>query len=379
MTKDKIKFPLPTKTDFINELREKVKEYFETNQISKYGNANIVLKSAFMVLLYLVPFALMLTGVVQLLPLIFLCWIIMGIGMAGIGMALMHDANHGSYSKNQKINALLAKSLYLLGGFPPNWQYQHNTLHHGFTNIDGHDEDIAPMGLLRFSPHKPLLKIHKYQYLYAWFFYGLMTLSWTTIKDFQKLYEYKKMGADLSSKNSYNQLQLKIIVSKILYYIIFLVLPLIILPVSWYWVVLAYLAMHFTSGFILSVIFQTAHVVTTSEYPLPDENGNLENNWAIHQLLTTSDFAPKSNVFSWLVGGLNYQVEHHLFPNISHVHYKNISHLVENTAIKYGLPYHVQPTFLSALNNHAQMLKLLGKSNFPLVPALTFVPQLAIS
>ncbi len=372
MIKDKIKFSLQTQPEFIYELREKVKEYFEKGHISKYGNTNIVLKSLFMISLYLVPFILMLSGIVQIFPMIFLCWIIMGFGMAGIGMALMHDANHRSYSKNQKINSLLSNSLYLLGGFPPNWQYQHNTLHHGFTNIEGHDEDIDPMGLLRFSPHKTLLKVHKYQYLYAWFFYGLMTISWTTLKDFQKLYEYKKMGAELGSNKSFKQMQLNLIVSKILYYIIFLVIPIIVLPVSWFWVVLFYLAMHFISGLILSTIFQTAHVVSTSEYPLPDENGNIESNWAIHQLLTTSDFSPGSKIFSWMIGGLNYQVEHHLFPNICHIHYKGISRLVKETASKYGLPYHVQPTFFSAVRNHAKMLKILGREKIPQIDKIDY-------
>lgn len=363
MVRDKIKFSPQINSDFIIELRKKINEYFEVNHISKYGNANMVIKSVFMVSLYLVPFALMLSGAVQSIPGIMICWIAMGMGMAGVGMAIMHDANHGTYSKNRKINKLLGQSLYLLGGFPENWQYQHNTLHHGFTNIEGYDEDIDPIGLLRFSPHKPLLKIHKYQYLYAWFFYGLMTLSWTILKDFKSLYEYKKMGDELTARNSFNQLFVKLLLTKILYYVVFLVIPLLVIPAPWYWIVLSYLVMHFTAGLLLSIIFQTAHVVTTSEYPLPDKNGNLENNWAIHQLLTTSDFAPKSRVFSWLIGGLNYQVEHHLFPNIGHVHYKNIAPIVKETAIKYGLPYHAQPTFLGALYNHAKMLKTLGKQN----------------
>ena len=170
MTKTKVKFSAQIKPEFINELRETVKAYFETNKISKYGNANMIAKTVFMVALYLAPYMLMVLGVITSLPWIFLCWIVMGIGMAGVGMAIMHDANHGSYSKNKTINMLLSKSLYLLGGFPPNWQHQHNTLHHGFTNIEGHDDDIAPIGFLRFSPHRPLLKIHKFQYLYAWFF-----------------------------------------------------------------------------------------------------------------------------------------------------------------------------------------------------------------
>jgi linoleoyl-CoA desaturase len=134
-----------------------------------------------------------------------------------------------------------------------------------------------------------------------------------------------------------------------------------ILPFAWYWTPVFFLTMHFVSGFILTIIFQTAHVVPTSKYPLPGENSTMENNWAVHQVLTTSDFAPRNKVLSWLIGGLNYQVEHHLFPNISHVHYPDIAGLVKETAHKYGLPYHVQPGFLVALREHGRMLWKLGR------------------
>lgn len=361
MINSKIKFSVQIQPDFINELRGKVKEYFDTNKISKYGNANLVLKTIFMISLYMAPYFLMVTGVITSIPWILFSWMIMGVGMAGVGMGIMHDANHGTYSKNSRINGILSKSLYFLGGFPPNWQYQHNTLHHGFTNIEGHDDDIAPIGFLRFSPHKPLYKIHRYQYFYAWFFYGLMTLSWSTVKDFNQLYKFKEDRTALPTNKSYSQILTVMIIWKIIYYTIFLVIPLLAISISWYWIVLSYCIMHFVSGLILGVIFQSAHVVTDVEFPLPDENGNMENNWAIHQLLTTSDFAPKSRIFSWMIGGLNYQVEHHLFPNISHVHYRKISALVQKTAEKYGLPYHVQPNFFLALSSHAKMLKNLGR------------------
>jgi linoleoyl-CoA desaturase len=118
--------------------------------------------------------------------------------------------------------------------------------------------------------------------------------------------------------------------------------------------------MHFVCGFLLGIIFQTAHVMPSSEYPMPDENGNLDNSWAVHQLLTTTDYAPRSIFFSWMIGGLNYQIEHHLFPNISHVHYRNLSKYVAKTAEKHNLPYHVQPSFLRALYYHYIMLKTLG-------------------
>lgn len=361
MTKSIIKFPNQEKPEFINELRKTVNDYFEQNNISKYGNYSIVLKSVLMMLMYIVPFVLMLTGVVSSVVGNLICWIIMGIGMAGIGMVLMHDANHRTFSKNPNTNKWLSKSLYLLGGFPPTWRYQHNTLHHGFTNVDGYDEDINPVGVLRFSPNRPLYKIHRFQQYYAWGFYCLMTLAWATRKDFRQLLRYKKEEVPLSKDNKYNRMMVDLTISKILYYLVFLVVPIIMIPIAWYWTVLFFLVMHFLSGLILSAIFQTAHVMPTSVYPMPDEKGNMENNWAIHQLMTTTDYAPKSRIFSWLIGGLNYQVEHHLFPNVSHVHYKKISKMVKETAQKYNLPYYVQRNFFLAVYSHFKMLKMLGR------------------
>jgi len=362
MEKFNIKYPAQNKPEFINELREKVGSYFEINNISKYGNLSLYLKTVFMFLLYLTPYILMLSGIIHSLGGVFICWILIGFGKAGVGMGVMHDANHHSYSKNKTINKWMEKTMYMVGGFPPNWQYQHNTLHHGYTNIDGHDEDIDPGSVMRLSPHKPLLKAHKYQYLYGWFLYGLMTLSWVTTKDIAQLKRYNKRGAQLSSNYTYKQLLRILIISKIIYFGIFILIPMLVLPFAWYWILIFFITMHFVSGFVLTIIFQTAHVVTTSVYPLPDENGSVQNNWAIHQLITTSDYSPKNKVFSWLIGGLNYQVEHHLFPNISHVHYSTIATMVKETAQKYSLPYHVQPGFLKALWEHAKMLKKLGQS-----------------
>ncbi|MFW6369810.1 MAG: fatty acid desaturase family protein [Bacteroidota bacterium] len=362
MNNKKLKFPSKENKEFISDLRNQVSLYFKTNNISKFGNTSIIIKSLAMGALYLGPYMLMVSGVVTTMPLIILSWIIMGFGMAGLGMVLMHDANHGSYSKNPKVNRWLSKSLYLLGGFPPNWRFQHNTLHHGYTNIDDHDEDIAPVGILRFSPNKPLLKIHRFQHLYAWFFYPLMTLSWVTAKDFTRISKYKKMSATLTKKNNFKRMYVDLVVAKILYYSVFLLIPMLTIPLAWYWIVVLFLVMHFIGGFTLTVIFQTAHVMPSSIFPLPDEQGSMENNWAVHQLLTTTDYAPKSRVFSWFIGGLNYQVVHHLFPNISHVHYKKLSEIVRETTQKYNLPYYVQPTFLDALRQHYNMLKALGRS-----------------
>jgi linoleoyl-CoA desaturase len=126
--------------------------------------------------------------------------------------------------------------------------------------------------------------------------------------------------------------------------------------------------MHYITGFILAVIFQPAHVIEGTEYPVPDDKGNMENNWAIHQLHTTTNFGHREKMFSWYVGGLNYQVEHHLFPNICHVHYRKIACIVKKTAEEFGLPYKSKDTFLQALIAHGRILKSLGQK--PLIMKL---------
>jgi len=361
------------KQEFVTELRAEVNNYFKDKGTGKYGGTTILLKTLLMSVVYFFPYGLMLSGVISSLGLMLICWVLMGLGVAGIGLVTMHDANHGTFSKYHWVNKLFGNSLYLLGGFPANWKYQHNTLHHGYTNIEGHDEDIAHDGILRFSPHKPLKKVHKYQYIYAWFFYGLMTFSWVTRKDFKQLRKYKNEGAVLSGDGNYKLLYFKLLISKIMYYTVFLALPLLLIPLSWYWVLSGFLMMHFISGLVLSTIFQAAHVVPSSDYPLPDSNNILSNNWAVHQLHTTCDFAPDSKIFSWFIGGLNYQVVHHLFPNISHVHYKNLAEIVKKTAEKYQLPYHVNRTFYLAVYQHSLMLKSLGKA-INMVPSQSVFP-----
>jgi linoleoyl-CoA desaturase len=362
MTKTKIRFSSKINRAFVAELRQNAKSYFDDNQLSKYGNFNLVIKSIFMGLLYLLPFILMLSGVVSNLGLVLVAWAIMGMGMAGIGMVLMHDANHGAFSKRSWLNNLLSKSMYFIGGYPANWRHQHNTLHHGFTNIDGHDEDIDPVGIVRISPHKPLKKIHRFQHLYAWLLYGLMTISWASYRDFKQLFFYTKDASFKKGSRSTFFLFLDLTFAKIIYFGVFLALPILLIPVAWYWVVLGFVLMHFVCGFILAIIFQTAHVMPTVAYPLPNEEGEMETNWAIHQLMTTTNYAPKSRIFSWFIGGLNYQVEHHLFPQISHVHYDKLAKIVKATAEKYQIPYYVETTFFTALKKHYQMLRTLGRA-----------------
>jgi len=357
-----IKFSRDQGTDFINTLRKRVRGYFKEKEIDTHANGRMIFKTIFMLSLYYVPYILVVANASTNIWITTGLWALMGFGMAGIGLSVMHDANHGAYSKNKTTNRIIGLVLNALGGSAKNWQMQHNVLHHSFTNIHGLDEDISPpAAILRFSPHEKLNKIHRFQFIYAWFFYGLMSLSWITNKDFAALNRYKKLGLTKSYGKSHSYLVWELIISKVIYYGYMLVIPLLVVESPWYTIVLQFLLLHFICGVSLAAIFQPAHVMTSTEYPLPDENGNLENNAAVHQLITTTNFAARNRPFSWFVGGLNYQVEHHLFPNICHIHYRAISGIVEKTAKEFGLPYHTKRTFRGALLEHTRMLKRLGR------------------
>jgi linoleoyl-CoA desaturase len=118
--------------------------------------------------------------------------------------------------------------------------------------------------------------------------------------------------------------------------------------------------MHLVAGFILSMIFQPAHVVKETTFPMPNLENEIENSWAVHELLTTANFARKNAVLNWYAGGLNFQVEHHLFPTICHIHYEALAPIVKETAEEFGLPYNEFETFSEAIKSHYDMLKRLS-------------------
>lgn len=358
-----IRFSRTHQIEFISDLKKQVKNYFDQNSISTYANSQMVIKTIVMFALYFVPYFLMVLGVVTNIWVVLAMWTVMGIGNTGIGLSIMHDANHGAYSKNKYVNKYLSYVMNLIGANSFIWKIQHNVLHHSFTNIEGMDEDIDPGPLMRLSPHAPLLKAHKHQHIYGWFLYGLMTFLWLTTKDFRQLARYKKLGLMKTQKRSFRSVLTEAILSKIFYYGYALIIPLVFIQAPWYIILIGFFIMHFITGLSLGLIFQPAHVMPSAEFPVPDKDSSVENNWAVHQLFTTTNFAPKSKVFSWFVGGLNYQIEHHLFPNICHVHYKKISEIVKAKTEEYGLPYYSQETFYAAVREHAKMLKQLGQGN----------------
>lgn len=348
--------------DFVSTLNMRVRDYFKESGKSKFANNTMVFKSIFMVALYLIPYGFLVSGLITSAPMLYLMWAVMGFGMAGIGLSIMHDANHGAYSKNQTVNKWMGNLIVLVGGSPYNWRIQHNVLHHTFTNIDGLDEDLDSGPILRFSPHQELRSHHKYQYIYAWALYSLLTLMWSTTKDWRQIFRYNEKDLIKTQKMTFKRMLLEQLSFKVFYTIVFFVVPFLVVPLPWYAILGGILMMHAIAGVTLAAIFQPAHVVPETDFPLPDDEGNMENNWAIHQLLTTTNFAPNSKLFSWYVGGLNFQIEHHLFPNVCHVHYKTISKIVKKTASEFNLPYYSKPTFFEAISSHTKMLYQLGRA-----------------
>ncbi len=349
-------------TGFSKTLRQRVDAHFKSKGISKKANGTMVFKTVLLISLYLAPVALISTGVTGGGWLFWASEVVMGLALAGIGMAVMHDGNHGAFSDKKGINRLIGGVLELVGGNSEMWQVQHNVLHHSFTNVDGLDEDINPGPLLRFSPLKPHKPWHRFQHLYAWFFYGLMTLIWVTFKDFVAVNRYRKLNLLGSTGKSYNNLMFRIVLAKVIYYPIVLGLPLAFSGLGAGQVIAGWLLMHFFGGLTLALVFQPAHVMEDHDYIPAEKGGKMETDLMSHTLKTTCNFGTKSKILTWYSGGLNHQIEHHLFPHICHVHYHAIAPIVKETAEEFGLPYRAKTTFMEAVRMHTNQLRELGRA-----------------
>lgn len=377
--KDYVKFAPKGENSFYDAVKFRVDQYFKTNNIDEHATTEMYVKTVTMLSLYFIPYIFIVTGMAAVSGWLFIgLWAIMGLGIVGIGTGIMHDSNHGAYSDNKKLNTFMGNVLNVVGGYSLNWRIQHNVLHHTYTNLDGLDEDIDAGMIIRMSPRKPYRNFYRFQHIYAWFLYTLMNLFWVTAKDFRQLVRYDKVGLLRNQKTTLRKSVTELAIIKVFYVAYILVLPIMFSGVAWYMVVAGFVTMHMIAGFSLACIFQPAHVVETSDYAEPNDEKKMENAWAVHQVLNTVDFCPKSKITSWFMGGLNYQIEHHLFPQICHMHYPKIAAIVRETAIEYGLPYNVIPTFWGALVEHGKMLKQLSKPpEFIPVSAAKVVPAMA--
>lgn len=343
---------------FFNTLKDKVDSYFKSNNLKQTGNFKLYLKmillsvsaiSMYTILVFFTP------GVVLSLCLCAL----LGFNLAAIGFNVMHDGAHGSFSTKTWVNELMGYSLNAMGGSVYLWKYKHNVNHHSFTNIEGMDEDIDIKPWIRVHTDQEKHWYHRFQHIYWAILYCVTYLLWIFVQDFKK-YFTGKIG-DIPFRKMDLKEHFIFWISKAAYVAVFLVVP--IFMVGLMETLIGYSVIACICGFIIAIVFQLAHIVENAQFETPDvQNFKVENEWAVHQIQTTANFATKSKIVSWFTGGLNYQVEHHLFPRISHVHYPKISELVRETCAQFGVQYLEFPTVLSAVRSHVMHLKQVGHS-----------------
>jgi linoleoyl-CoA desaturase len=346
---------------FSKEVKAGVETYFKENNLSKNANAQMVIKTIVLLTLYVGTYAIIMLGGLSLGWMWFLTFI-MGVGVAGIGFSVSHDALHGAYSSNNTVNRLLGYSFDLLGANGYIWKITHNIIHHTYTNIHGHDEDLEVAAFILLSPHSEWKPIHRVQHDLAFAAYSFATFFWVFIKDYVYFFR-SKLGPYENKKHPVSE-WMTLVITKIIYYGYAIVLPLAYLDITWWQWLIGFMTMHLTAGLILGIIFQLAHVVEETEHPQPNEDDMIETHWFIHEMITTNNFARENKLLSWYIGGLNFQIEHHLFPKICSIHYPAISYIVEDVANKHGIPYNMHKTFREAVASHYRTLKKHGRKDF---------------
>jgi linoleoyl-CoA desaturase len=360
------KISFTSKGEYYSELRKRVEEYFSNKNINHTGNWKMYLKTFFILILFISSYV-SLVFFSNTLMMSFISAFFLAQAFVLIGFNIMHDGNHGSYSKSEIINKIMGYSMDLIGGSQMLWKQKHNILHHTYTNIDGIDEDLETSGILRLSPNQEWRFWHKLQQLYAFPIYSILTLSWIVVSDFRKLLT-GKIGTQKIKKINFGNVLL-FYSSKIVYFGYMIILPLFYHPVIH--VLFFFLFIHMILGSTLSIVFQLAHTVEQNTFPKPEpKSGNIENEWAIHQVETTANFAPTNKIAAWYLGGLNFQIEHHLFTNVCHIHYPIISKIVRKTSEDYSINYISYPTLLSAIIAHFKFLKRMGVEPKPILNKL---------
>jgi linoleoyl-CoA desaturase len=341
---------------FFSTLKKSVDQYFIQNNLKKTGNWKLYLKTAILIPLSVGIYIFLLLGNYSAVAGILLTFIL-GLGLVAIAFNIMHDSCHGSYSSKKWVNDLFSYTMNALGSNAYMWKIKHNVIHHTYTNVDGIDDDIAKSPVLRLCPSQKWVPAHKYQFVYMFFLYSLSTILWAWVTDFITYVSRKMVVTEMKMNFKEHFL---FWLTKLLYFGFYALLP--ILLVGWQTWLVGYLILNVTMGITLSMVFQLAHIVEKTEFEEAGEKPKqLETEWAIHELRTTANFAPKNKVVTWFAGGLNFQVEHHLFPKISHVHYKELSKIVKDHCEKFDIPYHSYPKMRQAVLSHIKVMKQLGK------------------
>lgn len=343
---------------FASTLRTRVNDYFKTRRLANTGNRKLYIKSITLVTTAIALYTVLLSLSMPVWLSCLLC-VVLGITFAAIGFNIMHEGGHQSFSKSTWLNTVSAYTLNMLGGTIYFWKQKHNINHHTYTNIDGldHDIDVKFMRLHADQPHR---WFHRFQFAYWFVLYGISYIAWVLFQDFEKYFS-GKMGQQAEKKIIPLREHLIFWATKTGYGLVYFVIP--ILAVGWLPALMGWLIAGVSCGFCLAVVFQLAHVVEATQFPIADvESGKIEQEWMVHQLSTTANFATGSQAVSWLLGGLNFQVEHHLFPRISHVHYPAINKLVKATCKEFGVTYLEHRTMGQAFVSHLRHIYRLGRA-----------------
>ena len=351
------KFSTVTKS-FHTELKRRINSYFAETGKPSTGDTRLYTKA----IILFTSFVFLYIHLVFFTPATFwaiLECVVLGCVVAGIGFNIMHDGAHGSFSNVKWVNSLAAISLNILGGSHFMWNMKHNVIHHAYTNIDGVDDDIDIKPWMRMSSTQPKYAMHKYQHIYFWFLYAMLYIFWIFILDYQKY--FKGRIGDMPLKKMSAGDHLVFWGFKLLHLFLFVAVPIYTVGfVSW---LIGFSIFAVVAGLVISIVFQLAHTVEHTHFPMPDEaTGKLEDEWAIHQLKTTANFAPHSKIINWFVGGLNFQIEHHLFPKVSHVHYPELRRIIKQTCAEFNVPYIEYPKMRHAIASHVNFLKEMGRA-----------------
>ena len=347
-------------TAFYPSLKQSVETYFRTNNLKKTGNWKLYIKTIILVPAAIGIYISLLAFSMPVGLSLFLC-ALLGLVIASIGFNVMHDACHDSYSSKKWVNGVLSLTMNAMGSCAFFWKQKHNIIHHTYTNIEGADDDIAQTKYLRQSPTQKWLPVHRYQHIYLTIAYSLMVFMWLGFNDFKKYFAKKINRTPLQPMSTGEHITFW--VSKLLYVVFYILIP--VYFVGWLPWLIGYVTMGIVIGIVLSYTFQLAHAVEGPEFEsVGIDDKKIESEWAVHQVRTTANFAPKNKIVSWFIGGLNYQIEHHLFPRISHIHYPGISGIIKEHCQRYGLPYHSFPTVTQAISSHVRTMKHLGQKTY---------------
>ncbi|MBN8702036.1 MAG: acyl-CoA desaturase [Bacteroidetes bacterium] len=340
---------------FFSELRKRVDSYFKQNNIKSTGNFKLYAKTVILLAAFFASYIILVFFTPSILISIAICSFL-GLCMALIGFNIMHDGAHGSYSKYKWLNETMAYSLNMMGGATYLWKLKHNVNHHTFTNVEGLDDDIDIRPFMRIHLEQKKYWFHRFQHIYGLLLYGVTYLFWIFYQDFKKYFS-SKIAIDTKLQKMSLKEHVIFWVTKLFYIAAFLVLP--IYFVGFVQTLVGYGIAVFVTGLTIAVVFQLAHVIEDVSFVKSGERV-VDTEWAIHQINTTANFATKSKIVTWMLGGLNFQVEHHLFPKISHVHYPKINQILKDTCKEFNVAYKEFPTVVSAVKSHLLYLKRVG-------------------